>query len=93
MGPELRSGERLKPTEVLFLLSNGCKRDSSEIAPNLVYERNERNVTDGHGRIKEGIGTTRVNSSVGQELHSWERLKPTEVLFLLPNGCKKAPQR
>ena len=43
----------------------GCKRDSSEIAPNLVDGRRYE-LTDIY-RIKEEIGTTRVNSSVGPD--------------------------
>ena len=45
--------------------------------------------TNLHDRIKEEIGTTRVNSSVGLDCRL-ERLEPTSVIALLSDGCKKA---
>ena len=32
----------------------------------------------------------RDSLSVGQELRSWERIKPTEIMTLLSDSCKKA---
>ena len=88
MGQELRSWERLKPTEHCSSYQMAVRRRTfaiRRIIPNLADLRN------GHDRIKEEIGTTRVNSSVGLDCRL-ERLEPTSVIALLSDGCKKGEQ-
>ena len=72
--------ERLEPTEYCSSYQN--------ILDN-VHFSGRNYVTDIPDRIKEEIGTTRVNSSVGLDCRL-ERLEPTSVIALLSDGCKKA---
>ena len=88
MGPDCRL-ERLEPTSVIALLSDGCKKAVPPIKHRVAIITNLANVTDLPDRIKHCIGTTRVNSSVGLDCRL-ERLEPTSIMALISDGCKKA---
>ena len=93
MGPDCRL-ERLEPTSVIALLSDGCKKAvrKKAVPPSNLSHREEiatigpsRNhgrtdVTDGYRGIKHWIGTTRVNSSVGPDCRG-TRLEPMVTLL------------
>ena len=65
MGQELRSWERLKPTEIMALLSDGCKKAVHRTfahAPNNVKSGERTDELTDIDRIKHWIGTTEILS-------------------------------
>ena len=87
MGPDCRL-ERLEPTSVIALLSDGCKK--AHFRRTQISTHLDHGITYRHDRIKHWIGTTEILSRWDKSFALGSEVEPTEILFLLSNDCKMA---